>query len=63
LDAVRTCVHNPKVVFVHGFTKRCGTNYDQASFNSFCWERLYERDRRVLVNQLGAWETALALML
>jgi hypothetical protein len=30
-DAVRTCVHNPKVVFVHGFTKRCDTNYDQAS--------------------------------
>jgi tetratricopeptide (TPR) repeat protein len=35
--------------------------YDDA--DSICWERIYQRDRFVIAHQLGAYETALALLL
>ncbi len=50
----------PLIEVVH-HACQAGT-YDEA-FDPICWERIYQSDRRVLVNQLGAWEIALALML
>jgi tetratricopeptide (TPR) repeat protein len=50
----------PLIEVVH---HACAAGAYDDGFNGVCWERIYQADRRVIVNQIGAWETAYTLML
>ncbi len=45
---MRTCVHNPKVVFVHGFTKRCSRNYLRPHLTRSFWASAQRRAERFI---------------